>query len=54
MIFVDPEFDSHKKLFDDITIDELLDKQHSDLCARIESQKHEGLGWQYHLMLQCQ
>ena len=39
MIFINPKFDSHKKVFDDITIDELFDTKHNDVSARIESRK---------------
>ena len=36
-MFVDQQLDSYKEAFDDVTIDELLDKQHNDLSARIEN-----------------
>ena len=36
-MFVDQLLDSYKEAFDDVTIDELLDKQHNDLSARTEN-----------------
>ena len=37
----------YKEVFDDITIDELLEKQHHDLSVRIKNLTHEGLGYVY-------
>ena len=37
----------YKEVFDDITIDELLEKQHHDLSVRIKNLTHVGLGYVY-------
>ena len=37
----------HTEVFDDITIDKLLDKHHNHLSVRIENWIHEGLAWFY-------
>ena len=44
-IFVDPWLDSYKQVFDDVTIDKLLDKHDTDLFAAIYNLTHEGLSW---------
>ena len=41
-------------MFDKISIEELLDKQDSDLSAIIENGKHGGLGLSVHWILQHQ
>ena len=53
-MFVDQLLDSYKEAFDDVTIDELLDKQHNDLSARTENWKHECSGWIFHWILRHQ
>lgn len=40
----------NQKIFEDLTIDELLEKQHNDLSARIENRTHESLGSEF---IQC-
>ena len=41
-------------MFDDITIDELLDMQLNDLSARIGNSTHESSSWSVHSILQHQ
>lgn len=36
ILFVDPWLDSCRELFDDVTTDELLDKQHNNISATTE------------------
>ena len=50
-MFANQWLDSFKEVFDDANIDELLDKQHSDLSARIENWILVGLGWELHSLL---
>ena len=38
-------------MFDDITINDLLDKQHYNISTRIGNWTHEGSGWEFDLMV---
>ena len=42
--FVDPWFNSCKKVFEAINIDEFIDKQHNDLSMGVANWIHEGSG----------
>lgn len=50
-IVLDSWFDSYEEIFGDITIDELFDKHHNDVSARIENCIHDGAGWSVHSIL---
>ena len=50
-IVLDSWFDSYKEISGDITIDELLDKHHNDVSARIENHIYDGVGWSVHSIL---
>ena len=53
-IFVDPWFDSHKETFDDICIDEVLNKQQNKRSEKIQNWTHESSGWNVHAILHHQ
>ena len=52
--FVDPWFVSCKKVFEDINIDEFIDKQHNGLSMGVANWIHEGSGWIVHSILRHQ
>ena len=51
IMFLDRWPNSYKKVYNDITIDKLLDKQQNDLSVRIENWTHEGSGQSIHSIL---